>query len=226
MTRDAISAPVLARIPSLFAFLPFGLVTIVHLTSKITLSQGWDVATKPLLMPTLAIAFVLLGRHLGRMTQVLMLAGILLSWVGDVTLSNLTVGLSFFLLAHLFYIAVFLTAFDRRMSRWGLLAVPWFVALLWGLENDLGGYFVPVVLYGLVLGFMAVAATRGTLLTVLGGVLFVASDSLLAFRMFTEALQDPVSDLIIMLLYLAAQALLALGVLQSGRRRAPRATPH
>lgn len=195
------------------AFAPFAVVSIVHLVSKIT-DGGWlDFGTKPLLMPTLAFAFILLGRHLSRITQALMLAGLLFSWIGDVTVGNLVVGLLFFLIAHLAYIALFLITFDRRGSWWSLLAVPWFVAFIALLADSLGDFFVPVAVYGLVLGVMAVSATRGNVITIAGGILFVISDSLLALRLFSERLQDPTSDVLIMGLYLLAQAALVAGVL-------------
>lgn len=197
------------------ALLPFATVSVIHLVSKLTEAAGWDRGTKPLLMPTLALAFVLLGRRLGRLGQILLLAGLLASWIGDLTIANLPVGLGFFLVAHACYIALFLIAFDRRASWWGLAAVPWFGMLLLGLGGKLGSYFAPLALYGIVLGVMAVCATRGTPLTALGGVLFVASDSMLAFRLFTEHLQGPVADFAIMLLYVAAQAALVIGVLRS-----------
>ena len=54
---------------------------------------------------------------------------------------------------------------------------------------------------------------------------FVASDSLLAFRLFTPLFQTPPEDTLIMGLYLAAQLCIALGVLRTAVPRAPRA-PH
>jgi uncharacterized membrane protein YhhN len=201
--------------------LPFALVSVVHLVAKLAEATGWDRGTKPLLMPTLAFGFVVLGRRLSRTTLVLVLAGLLCSWIGDLTIGDLVVGLSFFLLAHVAYVVLFLATFDRPVSWWGLLAVPWFVLLLLALGDSLGGFFGPIVVYGLVLGVMAAVSTRGNLLTVLGAVLFVASDSLLAFRLFTELMQGAVADAVIMALYVGAQAALATGVLLRDDPRVP-----
>ncbi len=52
---------------------------------------------------------------------------------------------------------------------------------------------------------MAVSATRGNLFTIVGGVFFVACDSLLAFRLFTPLFQTPPEDAFIMVAYLLAQ---------------------
>ena len=62
---------------------------------------------------------------------------------------------------------------------------------------------------------MAVSATRGNLFTMLGGVLFIVSDSMLAFRLFTPLFQSPPEDAVIMLAYLLAQAFIVIGILRS-----------
>jgi uncharacterized membrane protein YhhN len=139
--------------------------------------------------------------------------------------SSFELGLACFLVAHLFYIALFWTCFHRRPSWWGLLALPWFAALLWLLAPSLGELLPIVALYGAVLGAMAVSATRGNLYTVLGGVFFVVSDSMLAFRLFTPLFQSPPEDAVIMTAYLLAQAFIVLGVLHAGAeatRRIPK----
>ncbi len=93
---------------------------------------------------------------------------------------------------------------------------PWFAPLLLLLAPGLGGTLPLVAVYGLVLGVMAAMATRGGLLTALGGLLFVASDSLLAFRMFTPLFAGDLPEFLVMLAYLAAQTLIVTGVLQTG----------
>ncbi|WBU38472.1 lysoplasmalogenase [Homoserinibacter sp. YIM 151385] len=201
------------RLWTVLSVAPFAVVAALHLASKLTEATGLDLLTKPLLMPTLALAFLLLGRGLARQTQALMLGGLLFSWIGDITVESIVVGLSFFLLAHLCYIWLFLATFDRPYSWWSLIAVPWFAALVLALAPALGSFFAPVLVYGLVLGFMAAASTRANLVTALGGALFLASDSLLAFRLFTPALQSSGEDFLIMLLYIASQLLLVVGVL-------------
>jgi uncharacterized membrane protein YhhN len=60
---------------------------------------------------------------------------------------------------------------------------------------------------------MAATATRGGALTTIGGILFVVSDSLLSFRLFTPWLHDDVTELLVMLTYLVALVLIVLGVM-------------
>jgi uncharacterized membrane protein YhhN len=212
------------------AFTPYAAVSLAYLVAILVGATWLADALKPLLMPTLilALGLTLMGRR-GRelpnprpRTVILVLAGLALSWAGDVALGpSFVVGLGFFLAAHLCYIAAFWLGFSRRMSWWGLVAIPWFAGLLWALAPALGELLPAVAVYGAVLGFMAVSATRGNLYTILGGLLFVASDSMLAFRMFTPVFQSPPEDAIIMLCYLLAQLFIVVGVLASAPRPRP-----
>lgn len=203
----------------LIAFAPYVALCVLHLGAKLAGLVELDRATKGLLLPALGlgvIAVLVFGRL--RMTlpvTAALLAGITLSWIGDITLTNFTTGLSFFLLAHLAYILVFHLAFRRRSSWWSVGVIPWYAALLLALWPYLGDARLSVALYGAALGYMAVAATRGNAFTTFGGALFVASDSLLAFRMFTPLFQTPPEDALIMALYLAAQLCIAIGVLRT-----------
>lgn len=207
--------------PKLLAlsFAPYVALSLLHLGVKLAGLVELDRATKGLLLPALGlgvIAVLLLGRlRMTALVTVGLLVGITLSWLGDITLTDFTTGLTFFLLAHLAYIAVFHLAFRRRPSWWSVGVVPWYAALLLALWPYLGDSRVAVALYGAALGYMAVAATRGNAFTTFGGALFVASDSLLAFRMFTPLFQTPPEDALIMALYLAAQLCIAVGVLRT-----------
>jgi uncharacterized membrane protein YhhN len=207
---------------TLAGFAPFVAVSAVHLSTKFAAPSPLEAATKGLEMPALAIGLggaLLNTKRKPRVVVVsLLFVGLALSWLGDVALnSNLSAGLAFFLAAHLVYIAMFQLAFPRgRPSRWALLAIPWFLALVILVGPSLGGMLAPVVLYSAILGIMAVWSTRGTPLTAGGAALFVASDTVLAFRTFTRHLQGHPWRLAVMAPYLAAQSLIGLGILQSG----------
>jgi uncharacterized membrane protein YhhN len=210
------------------AFTPYVALSLLHLGAKLAGLVELDRATKGLLLPALGlgvVAVLLLGRlRMSIPVTAALLAGIALSWLGDITLTDFTTGLTFFLAAHVAYIVVFHLAFRRRASWWSVGVIPWYAALLLSLWPYLGDSRVSVALYGAALGYMAVAATRGNAFTTLGGALFVASDSLLAFRMFTPLFQTPPEDALIMALYLAAQLCIAVGVLRTAVRR-PAAVP-
>jgi uncharacterized membrane protein YhhN len=206
---------------ALARFAPFVAVSAVHLATKFVDHSPLDAVSKGLTMPTLALGVggtLLTTRRKPRVVvTALLFIGLALSWLGDVTLNtSLTAGLGFFLVAHLAYIATFQLAFPgRRPARWAALAIPWFLALVILVGPSLGRMLAPVVLYSAILGLMAVWASRGTATTSAGALLFVVSDTVLAFRTFTTRLQTGIWRPIVMATYLAAQALIAVGVVEA-----------
>ena len=212
---------------ALAGFAPFLAVSAVHLSTKFADPSPLEAGTKGLEMPALAIGLggVLLStkRKPRAVVVALLFVGLVLSWLGDVALNtDLAVGLTFFLAAHLAYIAMFQLAFPRaRPSPWALLAIPWFLTLVVLVGPSLGGMMPAVVVYSAILGVMAAWSTRGTPLTSAGAVLFVASDTLLAFRTFTRRLQANPWRFPVMATYLAAQLLIGLGILQTGEEAVP-----
>ncbi len=207
------------------ALVPFFAVSAFHLVVKAAGLVDLDRASKGFTVPALLVgaALVLLIGRL-RMTlpvTCLLGAALVLSWLGDVTLgASFELGLGSFLLAHVAYIVLFHLAFRRRTSWWAVGLVPWFAGLLLALWPFLGPLLPLVALYGAVLGYMAASATRGNAFTMIGGTLFVASDSILAFRLFTPLFQTPLEDVLIMGLYLAAQLCIVVGVLRTAAPRA------
>lgn len=214
------------RVPLLGAFSPFVAVSGFHLVVKLAGLVELDRATKGLTVPALLLGLLVVlwfGRLVIRPSVfALLVAGLGLSWLGDMTLAFFEVGVVFFLAAHLVYIAMFHVAFRRRASWWSIGLVPWYAGLLLALWPFLGDQLVIIAVYGAALAYMAASATRGNSLTTIGGALFVASDSLLAFRMFTPLFQTPPEDTLIMGLYLAAQFFIVVGVLRTAVPRAPR----
>ena len=111
----------------------------------------------------------------------------------------------------------------RRLPAWTLVYVAWYVAFLALLGSHLGALLVPVAVYGAVLAAMAaLAGGRGGLIA-LGGALFVVSDSVLALGRFLPGYEFALHDLVVMSTYLAAQGLIAWGVV-AGLRAAPAAS--
>lgn len=156
------------------------------------------------------------------------LAGIALSLCGDVCLmlpkdilpAGFLLGLGSFLVAHLFFLRAFSSdarLFGRPLVALGLLLVGAVnLALLWpGLAP---GLRAPVVIYMLCLIAMVAQAIarhlqwrrRGSLLAALGGVLFLLSDTLLAYNKFYAPI--PLSGLWILGTYYTALFLIARSV--------------
>ena len=206
-------------------FTPFAVVSIIHIAA---LAAGADAVadpTKLLLMPALAVA-VFWGGSGSRWgpAYTLLLTAVALSWIGDGAgtffpmLPTVPMMLLFFGLAHLCYIWLFWRVIPvRRVPGWAIVYGLWWIGLLVILWPALGGLLVPVAMYGVVLGGTAVAASRCHQLVAAGGALFLVSDTLLAFRLFTpDSMPDWTSPLV-MLTYCLGQGLIAAGVIVSDR---------
>lgn len=207
-----------ARTITMFA--PYLLVGIVHLVALAVGATAIADFTKPILMVLLFVAFLFLLPQVRGEVALLGSLGILLSWLGDTTLSSpggvgFVVGLGFFLLAHLAYVVLFLRT---RRSRFRLLSIvypAWWIVLVLLLDPHLGSLLVPVVVYGLVLCAMGAVALHCNGWIAAGGALFVVSDSLLGLHGFLPGFWLWQADFWIMLSYLAAQGLIAFGMLRS-----------
>jgi uncharacterized membrane protein YhhN len=215
----------------LIGFLPYAVVSLVHVLALAVGAEAVAGPTKLLLMPLLAVAVFWGGRGSRWGTAyTLLLTAIALSWIGDGAgtflpeAPTVPMMLLFFGLAHLCYIWIFWRIIPvQRVPRWAIVYGVWWVGLLVILWPSLGALLVPVALYGLVLGGTAVAASRCHPLVATGGAFFLASDTILAFRLFVpDAMPDWTSPLV-MLTYCLGQGLIAAGVIVSDRVQAARA---
>lgn len=216
-TTDAGGIPVWT-----WGFAPFAVVSLVHV---IALALGADVVagpTKLLLMPALAIGVLWGGRGTAWGTPAtLLFVALAFSWLGDgastffPTAPELPVMLACFGLAHLAYIWLFARYLSvRRFPRWSLLYAVWWAVLLATLWPRLGTLTVAVALYGIVLAGTAATAARAHPLVAWGGAFFLASDTLLAFRLFTPDAMPPVTSPLVMLTYALGQGLIAVGTVR------------
>ncbi|MGY0487362.1 lysoplasmalogenase [Streptomyces sp. WG-D5] len=178
------------------------------------------VVLKPLLMPAL-VAHVVACRG-----PRLLCAALLLGWCGDVLLlfdqdAAFLAGMGAFAVGHVCYLVLFRRQGTAR-ARGALLGAAYAVALvatvvaLWpDLPADMRG---PVAAYSVLLTCMAFASSRLGAVAGAGGALFLLSDSLIAMGVADwPALPRP--DFWVMATYVAAQYLIARGVL--GERAAP-----
>jgi uncharacterized membrane protein YhhN len=208
-------------IPAYFA------LSVVHLVAVGADIHWIEWATKPLLMPLLALW--LFTRNGPR----LMIAGLLFSAAGDVLLSFdglFVFGMAGFAAAHICYVTYFLRsgALGRLKRQWWIPAAyiaVWARLIVW-LWPGLGALQIPVAVYSLLLFSTGATAATYSWRTGLGGMLFVASDSLIAIRLAAEGTYDklPLASVWVMVTYLAAQYLLASGTAPA-TVPAP-ATPH
>ncbi|KRG39934.1 hypothetical protein ARC78_13325 [Stenotrophomonas pictorum JCM 9942] len=161
--------------------------------------------------------------------------GLVFSLMGDVWLmlpgDYFVAGLIAFLLAHLAYISAFLPGLHRRAALPAALCLAAYaVGYVWLLWPYLPAALrLPVLVYVGVLALMAIAAlgrrlqqpVRGASRdssgrAALGGVLFIASDSVLAWDRFTGGV--PLALLLVLSTYYLAQWCIACSVSASANR--------
>jgi uncharacterized membrane protein YhhN len=207
----------------------FALTAAVDLIALAVGSDTGHALAKPLLMPLLAAHAQLRG------APRLLTVALLLGWAGDVLLLSgadpaFLAGMASFAAGHVCYLALFrryggtvngtprARAASGRLAGAYALALAGTLAALWpGLPTELR---IPVAGYSLLLTSMAYRATALGLLAGTGGALFLLSDSLIATGV-AGLPQLPRPDFWIMLTYLAAQWLLAKGVLAAARTAVP-----
>ncbi|MFD3802411.1 lysoplasmalogenase [Streptomyces sp. NPDC058611] len=192
----------------------FALATAADLGSLLV---GWDPGHpvfKPLLMP------LLVAYALTRGAPRLLVAALLFGWGGDLALlfdaePAFLVGMGSFAAGHVCYLVLFGRRPTNPLLAGGYaLALLGTVGLMWGdLPADLR---IPVAGYSLLLTAMALRSSALGLRAGLGGALFLLSDTLIATGVAAWP-QLPRPDLWIMATYLAAQYLLATGVLAAGQ---------
>ena len=151
----------------------------------------------------------------------LVVAGLICSLAGDVLLmlprERFVAGLVCFLLAHLCYIAAFTTDGARTPSAWGaVILVLYGILMLRLLWLHLGELKAPVSVYVAAILLMAWQALNrwtatgdaGGALALAGALLFVVSDSALAWNRFRAEFKS--AQVVVLGTYFAAQWLIAL----------------
>jgi len=206
-------------------FSPFLVASILHLIGQLAGNEVLIMATKPLLIPSLALALVWsVG---GRLTAPVVgaLIALVFGWLGDLALMIdgslwFLAGLGAFLLAHVAYIVLFLRYLGRgRFTRSALLSLVWLALLGAVLWPNLGTMLVPSLIYSVVITTMAIVATRCAPIVFGGATLFLLSDSILAVNRFLPDVGIWQVGFLIMVTYLAAQGLIIVGVVNFVRAR-------
>ncbi len=148
--------------------------------------------------------------------------GFLFSDVGDIVLElnrsdYFVFGLAAFLIAHIFYIAVFIRkpVLQKQRSIIAMVIIIYGLVLGVILIPNLGSMLIPVVAYLLVILAMGISATLGAdnhFLIITGACLFILSDSIIAVNKFLTPV--PFSSLWIMTIYYSAQFFIISGSLK------------
>lgn len=191
---------------------------------------------KPFLLPILLVAVYYTENF---STKKILLTALTFSWIGDVILLfadrgeiYFILGLVAFLLSHIFYIVLFnkqtisKTISNKLSFGAGIgLIVIYFSMMITTLGPKLGSLTVPVVIYAIVISTMLYFALKGSFQweaipnhsVLIGALLFISSDSILAFNKFYEPI--PAASLLIMVTYLLAQYGIVKGILHLNQKK-------
>lgn len=210
----------LSRSRAVLALTAYVLVLGVHLVAQLVEAGAWTRPTQVALMPLLALVVLTAPVPRGRLTG-WVLVGLAFSWLGDWLPAVVGEDAAFlamvgaFAVAQACYAVAFwpLRADSVTGTGWpvayGLAAAALVLVCAPGTGDLLG----PVVGYAVVITVMAVLATGVHRLAAVGGVLFMASDALIALEAFVPDWEIAAHSWWVMLTYGLAQLLLVLGVL-------------
>lgn len=182
---------------------------------------------KPLLIPFLICIVFFSNRF---KTQKILLFALFFSWIGDVLLLfadkhslYFIFGLVSFLIAHLAYIFLFHKQTKSNNNKIYLRFIPIVLIYLLGilsvLWSSLNEMKIPVAIYAVVISTMLLMSIKAffewnkpaKILVVIGALLFVISDSILAVNKFYSPV--PMGSFLIMSSYLGAQFFIVKSIL-------------
>ncbi len=213
---------------------PIILTIPIVISAAITISADYQntrrvvYVFKPLTTLLILLVALLAPAPIDPLYQGLIVAGLILSLAGDVFLmlpgNTFVPGLLSFLVAHLCYIGAFVSEAGLRASLWFVPCAVFFVIFMRLLWPHTGALRVPVVAYGAVITAMmwqaierastlpaALGAALGAALSAaIGAVVFVLSDSALAWNRFVKPFRA--AQALVLSTYWAGQLLIALSV--------------
>ncbi|CAM1358070.1 Uncharacterized membrane protein YhhN [Tenacibaculum sediminilitoris] len=205
------------------ASMVFLLVAIADVYAVITQNKTIEMIFKPLLMTTLAVVYLVSVKK----PSFWLLSALFFSFWGDVFLLDKTnffvFGLASFLVAHVVYIKIITNFLYKDLAVKILTsAIPFvllFVGLLGLIYNNLGDLLLPVIVYGVAISTFGTAAllnyrqqkTTGNSWLLLGAILFIASDSLIALNNFYTPKR--LFDIAIIILYIVSQYLIVKAII-------------
>jgi uncharacterized membrane protein YhhN len=198
--------------------------------------EGFDWYMKPVLLPILLLAVYFSDSFT---TKKILLTALLFSWIGDIILLftdkgelYFIFGLVAFLISHLVYILLFSKQQSSRIIDnklvFGLRIIAilaYFAIMITTLFPKLGPLKIPVLVYAVVITTMLFFAFKGSLkwaipanqYILIGAIVFVSSDSILAFNKFYAPIAH--ASFFIMATYCLAQYLIVAGILKLNTKK-------
>lgn len=162
--------------------------------------------------------------YLNKKIHTLIFIGLVFSIVGDGSIMfTFAAGLAGFLIAHIFYIIGFIRASKFTIARASILIilVPFSIWIGYQIvpsliAGNMEFLIIPVIIYITAIAIMGfTAALTGNLFALFGSILFIISDSVLAWNEFVEPVAN--SRLLIMGTYYTAQFFIASSLRSIGR---------
>jgi uncharacterized membrane protein YhhN len=218
---------------SVFAYFFFGLLFII---SPLFGSDSLAYILKCLIIPSLLVFYLTSKSKPTHAEDKYIIIALLFSWLGDAFLQCknggdlfFLLGLISFLFTHIFYTIVFFgtsgeSIFLKSKRLLILIIILYGSLTIYTLLPGLGTMQIPVTIYGIVITGMVIAALSrfgkvndtSYLMVFLGALLFLISDSLIAFNKFKQAF--PYSEILIMGTYLAGQFMIILGIIKQYKK--------
>jgi|TARA_B100000497_G_scaffold118886_1_gene145629 uncharacterized membrane protein YhhN len=210
------------KIIPLIAFVLFSLIDFygIYLEKQLMVNFA-----KPMLMITLFWYYYSNTKQLNKY----FVLGLFFSFLGDLLLLGtgevyFIFGLLFFLIAHVFYIIMVLRLIPARKPKNFIMASVPFLLLFFILMNilfaGLGSMKIPVIIYAMTISFFGIVSlllyletkTKISLILLVGVLIFISSDSILALNLFYKT--QSFYPLLIMMSYVLAQYLICRFVLK------------
>ena len=193
----------------------FLLVAIIDVYAVVIQNKSLEIIFKPLLMTTLVIIYLLSVKK----ANFWLVSALFFSFWGDVFLLDKTnyfvFGLASFLIAHILYIKMTSNFFKKqpftKVIKAAIIFVALFAGVLFLIKDNLGEMLMPVIVYGIAISAFGTCAllnyqqekSTANLWLLLGAVLFIASDSLIALNNFYSPMY--LFDVLIVILYIVSQ---------------------
>ena len=211
--------------------LVFSVIAVITITTRVLEVDEIQNIFKPMLMPILML-FVFVNSKLSSSFSKLIFFALLFSGFGDVFLmpyvDNFMLGLASFLIAHIFYIVAFIKGNNliegvKKSIKSTVVLLLAYSALVYVLVTNMLAVetdvvmILAVVVYASVITLMVLStfslyannASLETKLMMIGAILFMFSDSVIAINKFV--IEIPLSGLWIMSTYTLAQFLITTG---------------
>lgn len=214
------------------------LATVFNIFSEEAIIIKWVYLSKPLLVPLVALIFFIETHGIASKLKLPLSIAFIFSLLGDMLLmlkqdQYFPLGLGSFLVAQLFFVRTFWLSIRQGGQRLReSYSLPWlagagaYYLILIGvivnamIANQQLAMVVPVMIYGVVLCTMLLVAafrknsvsTASFQFTLIGALLFVSSDSILAINKFALNNELAYASFWIMSTYVAAQFFIMLGI--------------